>query len=142
MYKRQFDDLEQRNKEETEIARKNYEIYKQLGEDVVLSEQVEYLPPEEKIGPFKDYEKDINMYSIINTFTELGRQKIPNAPNLSMLDLYFSERPPLDRAKLKYASIEMAGDRTKGSVYANMMAKMTIFTYEKDVYKRQGGNAL
>lgn len=70
------------------------------------------------------------MYSIINTFTELGRQKIPNTPNLSMLDLYFSERPPLDRAKLKYASIEMAGDRTKGSVYANMMAKMTIFTYE------------
>lgn len=67
-----FDDLEQRNKEEAEIARKNYEIYKQLGEDVVLSEQVEYLPPEEKIGPFKDYEKDINMYSIINTFTELG----------------------------------------------------------------------
>ena len=105
-------------------------IYKQQGVDVVLSEQVEYLPPEEKIGPFKDYEKDINMYSIINTFTELGRQKIPNTPNLSMLDLYFSERPPLDRAKLKYASIEMAGDRTKGSVYANMMAKMTIFTYE------------
>ena len=125
-----FDDLEQRNKEEAEIARKNYKIYKPQGVDVVLSEQVEYLPPEEKIGPFKDYEKDINMYSIINTFTELGRQKIPNTPNLSMLDLYFSERPPLDRAKLKYASIEMAGDRTKGSVYANMMAKMTIFTYE------------
>lgn len=78
----------------------------------------------------KDYEKDINMFSIINLFTELGRQKIPNSPNLSMLDVYFTERPPLDRAKLKYASIEMAGDRTKGSIYSNMLAKMTIFTYE------------
>lgn len=61
-----FDELEKRNKEEAEIARKNYKIYKQQGVDVVLSEQVEYLPPEEKIGPFKDYEKDINMYTFRN----------------------------------------------------------------------------
>ncbi len=75
------------------------------------------------------HEKEISLYSIINTFTELGRQQIPNTP-LTMLDVYFQERPMLDRAKLKYGTIELAGSRTKGSVFANMMTKLSIFTYE------------
>ena len=79
---------------------------------------------------FINYEKAINLYSIINLFTELSRQKIPNTPNMSMLDIYFNERPALDRAKMKYAAVEVASDRTKGSVYSSMLEKLTIFTYE------------
>ncbi|MFQ8899897.1 MAG: hypothetical protein ACLR71_18765 [[Clostridium] scindens] len=46
-------------------------------------------------------------------------------------DSYFAERPAVfDRAKLKYAGIEVAGDRTKGSIFASMMVKPTIFTFE------------
>lgn len=122
-----FDALE--SQEEKEIARRNYQLYKREGIDVINDKRIDYIPPEEKIGPFKNHEEDINMYSIINTFTELGRMKTEDE-SVSMLDLYFSERPALDRAKLKYASIEMAGYRTKASVYANMLAKMTIFTYQ------------
>lgn len=122
-----FDALE--SQEEKEIARRSYQLYKREGIDVINDKRIDYIPPEEKIGPFKNHEEDINMYSIINTFTELGRMKTEDE-SVSMLDLYFSERPALDRAKLKYASIEMAGYRTKASVYANMLAKMTIFTYQ------------
>lgn len=122
-----FDALE--SQEEKEIARRSYQLYKREGIDVINDKRIDYIPPEEKIGPFKNHEEDINMYSIINTFTELGRMKTEDG-SVSMLDLYFSERPALDRAKLKYASIEIAGYRTKASVYANMLAKMTIFTYQ------------
>lgn len=122
-----FDALE--SQEEKEIARRSYQLYKKEGIDVINDKRIDYIPPEEKIGPFKNHEEDINMYSIINTFTELGRMRTEDE-SVSMLELYFSERPAFDRAKLKYASIEMAGYRTKASVYANMLAKMTIFTYQ------------
>lgn len=122
-----YDDLKKNDPDAASEAYMQYCNYKKQGFNVITNSNILYLPPEEK--PPKKYEEDINMYSIINTFTELGRQKIPNS-NLSMLDVYFSERPMLDRAKLKYSSVELAGSRTKGSVYANMLAKMTIFTYE------------
>lgn len=122
-----FDALE--SQEEKEIARRSYQLYKKEGIDVINDKRIDYIPPEEKIGPFKNHEEDINMYSIINTFTELGRMRTEDE-SVSMLELYFSERPAFDRAKLKYASIEMAGYRTKASVYANMLAKMTTFTYQ------------
>jgi len=74
------------------------------------------------------YEKQITMYSIYNTFTELGRED-DEETGKSALDKYFSLRPEGDRAKLKYASIELAGDKTKGSIFASMGTDLTIFTY-------------
>ena len=68
------------------------------------------------------------MFSIINTFTELGASKIN--PMITKLDIYFSERPMMDRAKMKYASVEVTGDRTKGSIYSEMLSKLTLFTYQ------------
>lgn len=73
--------------------------------------------------------RKINMYSILNLFTELVRIK-DQETDISALDMYFDKRPPLNRAKLKYAGIEMAGWRTKSNVFASMFAKLTIFTYE------------
>lgn len=122
-----FDALE--SQEEKEIARRSYQLYKREGIDVINDKSIEYLPPEEKIGPLKNYEEDINMYSIVNTFIELGCIKTEDE-SVTMLDLYFTERPALDRAKLKYASIKIAGDRTKTSIYSNMLEKLTIFTYQ------------
>lgn len=75
-------------------------------------------------------EKKINMYSIINTFQELARIKNEDNPDITALDSYFSERPMLDRAKMKYSTVEISGDRTKGSIFATMMSKLTIFTFE------------
>lgn len=74
--------------------------------------------------------RKVNMYSIINTFGELVGQRDLEDPDVSALDRYFNERPALDRAKMKYIGIEVAGYRTKSSIFASMFAKLTIFTYE------------
>lgn len=70
------------------------------------------------------------MYSIINMFGELASQTDPEDPYVTGLDLFFKSRPALDRAKLKYYGIEVAGARTKSSIYSSMLIKLTIFTYE------------
>lgn len=70
-------------------------------------------------------EKKINLYSIVHTFATLARQKITQ--DLTALDVYFNERPDLDRAKFAYTSIEAAGDRTKGSIISTALSKINIF---------------
>ncbi len=74
--------------------------------------------------------KKVTMYSILNTFTELARIKDQDDPDINLLDEYFNKRPALNRAKLKYAGIEIAGYRTKASIFATMLSKLTVFTYE------------
>lgn len=86
------------------------------------------IPPDQKFVPSDKYERMITMYSIVNTFTELGR--LTNSEDgSSALDDYFAVRPVGDRGKLKYSAIEVAGDQTKGSIFASCLAKLTIFTY-------------
>ena len=114
---------------EQEEAKAMCERRKQLG-DILLDPRVSAIPLEEEFVYTKENEKKITMYSIINTFTELARQKDEERPDLSALDSYFAERPMLDRAKMKYAGTELAGDRTKGSIYSSMFVKLAIFTFE------------
>ena len=100
------------------------------GKDLVTDPEIQSLPSEVAFKYLEENRKKINFYSIINTFTELARKQNPKNPNLTALDTYFNQRPMLDRAKMKYASAEIAGDRTKTSIFTTMMNKMTIFTYE------------
>ena len=44
--------------------------------------------------------------------------------------MFFQMRPALDRAKIKFFGVEVAGSRTKASIYSSMLMKLTIFTYE------------
>lgn len=128
-----FDKLSEKEQEEVRsFLQIKQEAWARNGkkEDLFLSAQIRYLPPEEKFVYTNENEKKINMYSIINTFTELARQRSEKNPDITALDLYFSQRPMLDRAKLKYSGIEVAGDRTKGSIFASMLVKLTIFTFE------------
>lgn len=74
-----------------------------------------------------DNEKKINMYSIYNTFATLSATQINSKKNA--LDLYFESRPEGNRARLKYATIGAAGDKTKGSIYSNTLSRLTVFTY-------------
>ena len=113
-----------------EKALKLYEKEIKESEDIILNPAVMYLP--EDAGYKKTHEnvKKINMYSIINTFTELARVHNPDNPEITALDMYFSKRPQLDRAKLKYAAIEIAGDRPKSSIFGVMLSRLTTFTYE------------
>lgn len=90
--------------------------------------KLDAIPPDQEFVPSDKYERMITMYSIVNTFTELGR--LTNSEDgSSALDDYFAVRPFGDRGKLKYSAIEVAGDQTKGSIFASCLAKLTIFTY-------------
>lgn len=103
---------------------------KDKSKDIIMESKLKGLPEEQEFQYIHEHTKKITMYSIINTFTELARMKSEKDPSMSALDLYFSQRPPLDRAKLKYAAIEVAGDRTKGSIFASMLVKLTVFSFE------------
>ena len=133
-WKEKRERFDQLTNEEKQQIREAYPRQKEKillqGGDPFLSVSIQAIPDEEVFFCSNENEKKINMYSIINTFTELARMKNPKNPDLSALDSYFSERPMLDRAKLKYAGIEVAGDRTKGSIFASMLVKLTIFTFE------------
>ena len=84
----------------------------------------------ESYEPSHENIKKVTMYSILNTFTELARIKDQDDPDINLLDDYFNKRPALNRAKLKYAGVEIAGYRTKSSIFATMLSKLTVFTYE------------
>ena len=105
-------------------------FYEKLQEetDPLTDLKIQYIPDTYAFEYTTENEKKINMFSIINTFTELGMTKL--GPMTTKLDIYFSERPRMDRAKLKYASVEVTGDRTKGSIYSEMLSKLTLFTYQ------------
>lgn len=96
--------------------------------DLISASYIDTIPPEIPFSELKVAENQINMFSIINIFSELAVININQ--NNTALDLYFTTRPPMDRAKLKYLSTKVAGDRTKGSIYSTMSEKLLIFTYE------------
>ena len=97
-----------------------------LIEDVFAWIKEENATGEEK----KKHIQKINMFSIINLFGELVSQTNPDNPYITGLDMFFQMRPPLDRAKIKFFGVEVAGSRTKASIYSSMLMKLTIFTYE------------
>lgn len=90
-------------------------------------------------------EKKITMYSIINLFQELASQTIMDEDSpyygQTMLDIYFGERPEMNPAKMKYRAVGLAGSRTKGSIFSNFLAELTIFTYQ-EVAKMTSSNSL
>ena len=130
-----YEGLEEEEKQQIDIFLKRFQE-EHPEEDLITSKQLTFLSEQVPFTITNKYEKCINMFSIINTFTELGRDPITDPltgqviAGKTMLDSYFNERPMLDRAKLKYAAIEVAGDRTKGSIYSDMLAKLGIFTFE------------
>lgn len=111
-----------------------YKKYKDLKEnsnsDLILFPKIRYLPEEEEYSAVHENVRKINIYSIIITFTELARIRNPENPDITALDEYFNKRPMLDRAKLKYAAIEISGNRTKSSIFSVMLSKLTTFAYE------------
>lgn len=87
-----------------------------------------YIPPTEAFIPSTTNEKRVNMFSIINTFSSLARIYVNEYT--TKLDLYFQSRASLDRAKGIYAAIEVSGDRTKGSIFAQALTKLDIYAYQ------------
>lgn len=71
---------------------------------------------------------EVTMSNIVAKFTELASAKVGNTDK-TLLDEYFEKLPNGNKAKLKYAVVNMGSAKTKGNVYSHVMSKLTIFTY-------------
>lgn len=130
VWKEKKEAYEKLNDKAKESAYNKYKELKEQNTDVILNPEIKYLPEEEQYVMLHENVKKINMYSIIITFTELARIKDPDNQDITALDEYFNKRPMLDRAKLKYAAVEISPNKTKGSIFSVMLSKLTTFTYE------------
>lgn len=108
-------------------AKEVYEEYMEKGKDVLVS--VKYIPDNIDYVPTDENKKKINMYSIIVTFSALAQETV--GENLTKLDLFFTQRPFTDRARLKYSSVKVAGDRTKGSIFSSTLTELGVFMNTK-----------
>lgn len=95
--------------------------------DIILKDTLP-CEPEIEWQPLIKHEKEITMYSIVATFSALAGTSA--GKDKTALDRYFEARPLSDRARLKYTAANVAGDKTKTSIYATMISKLTVFTYE------------
>lgn len=112
--------------QEQRRVRELFEIEKEMeGYTENLIKKVQYIPDDFTYVEITKNEKKINMYSVIIAFSELAQEYIDE--NLTKLDLYFLNRPRKDKARLKYASIKVSGDRTKGSIFSNTLNELSVF---------------
>lgn len=129
--------VEEQTKISKEIEEENIQ-----GIDLLM---LDAIPLECEYVDTHENEKKITMYSIINLFQELASQTILDETNpyygQTQLDVYFGERPEMNPSKMKYRAVGLAGSRTKGSIFSNFLAELTIFTYE-EVAKMTSGNSL
>jgi len=136
-----FNELDQ--DEKTEIEEKFAKLHKleNIPEDMkndgnrneineLKAELEDYALSEEDFVESHKHEKEINMFSIISAFSTMANIKLDD--NTTALDYYFNSRPDSNRAKLLYAGCGLAGGENKGTVFANTLAKINIFSYENN----------
>lgn len=108
--------------------------YREYLTDVLLDHNVEFIPDTVVFEKTHEYRDMVFIYSIINTYFKLVSQDVLDMEGKptgkTMLDLFFTERPEFDRAKMKYMSTSVASYRTKSSVYSTMNTKLNIYTLE------------
>ena len=92
------------------------------------ADEIKLIYKEKEYIETHENEKKINLFSIVNTFAVLSSTSVGRGKN--MLDVYFEERPEGNISRLLYAAIGSAGEKTKGSIYSNMLSAIKIFTYE------------
>lgn len=103
------------------------------GIDPIEDPKLKGIPESYSYKNVKKHEEQISIFNIIILFSELT-DKIdpmnPDNPTFTGLDDYFRKRDAMDLAKLKFATIKKAGDRTKGSIYTNMMSYLGVYIDE------------
>ena len=80
--------------------------------------------------PFEEQETNArknNMASVMNMFTNLAGETA--GKNKTKLDEYFDLRGRFDRARAVYSSINVSGDKTKGSIFSQMLTKLSQYTF-------------
>ncbi len=97
-----------------------------MAEDCLKAEK-----EEEERGAEKrtDYRKQVNLYSVYRTFSELIAAKKSDTGEVA-LDRYFMERENGNVAKLKYQSIPTDDPRVKDSIYSTMTSTLLLYVYD------------
>lgn len=120
-----FEKLSEQEKEKVRVD------FEKFSDDEKLA--MPYIPADKKYVPTHENEDKINLYSVCRQFMDLASVSIGKTGKTA-LDVFFSERPENDRAKMKFFSTQIAPDRTTASIYASFFDALTIFTFE-DVAK-------
>lgn len=110
---------------EDAIAQDEYENEERYSQWIRLPEDVR------KAHPYQyrnDNEKTINLYSMLVNFGQLVVKPITKDGSKTLLDKFFEERPPFDRARLKYLGVQVAPGKTKSGVFSEMLRELDIFT--------------
>lgn len=115
---------------EKEIARNDF---KQIGDKILDKLSLAFIPDDENYTPIYENEKRITPYAIARFFMDLASVKVDSS-GMTALDIFFSERPANDMAKIKFFGVQIAADRTKASIYSSMFSPLSIFT-DSDVAK-------
>ena len=77
---------------------------------------------------FRENISKINMPSVLAAFERLVKDKYPDADR-TKLDDYFDNRPD-DIARRLYLGVEIPAHKTRASIYATMLSKLTPWMYE------------
>lgn len=121
---------EKLDEKEQELCRNRIQKDIENGYDPILDKGLKGIPSEYVFERCTEHEKQISIYNIILFFSEMVRKKVDEQSFRTALDDYFSSRDKMDFAKLKYATIESASQKTKGSVYTNMLSYLGVFIDE------------
>ena len=118
---------EQLTHEEKQKASQKYEELRKEKTFVQSVLESEVIPDD---VPFEEQETNArknNMASVMNMFTNLAGETA--GKNKTKLDEYFDLRGRFDRARAVYSSINVSGDKTKGSIFSQMLTKLSQYTF-------------
>lgn len=135
IWKQRKMDYESLEEEEQEEAKKHYysclkdmEEGKKKGD---ILDYVFYIPSDIEFSKIDLNNKYVNMFSIIYNFSNMAQEYVDVESNMTKLDVYFLNRGEMDRARLRYSSVKVAGDRTKGSIFSTILSELAVFMDEE-----------
>ncbi len=118
-----YEQLDMAGKEKADQAYMQLQKEKSFAECVTLSAAIPDIPFEVQ----ETNARKNNMASVMNMFTNLAGETA--GKNKTKLDEYFDLRGRFDRARAVYSSINVSGDKTKGSIFSQMLTKLSQYTF-------------
>ncbi len=130
IHKEKQEKFKKLSEEEKKEEKEKFKKAVAAGKNIYTDAAIKYIPDDINYVPAYDNIRKLNMTTVVYTFTELVRIRDEENDAISALDMFFNKRPGLDQAKLRYSTAEVSGDRTKGSIFATMLEKLSVFTFE------------
>ena len=118
---------EQLTEEEKKKANQSYEELRKEKTFVQCVLEAKVIPDDVPFEVQETNARKNNMASVMNMFSNLAGETA--GKNKTKLDEYFDLRGRFDRARAVYSSINVSGDKTKGSIFSQMLTKLSQYTF-------------